>query len=43
MVNIKQINITNCTYYFFNDLINIKDLDPSLIKVAKKSYKSIGY
>ena len=32
MGNIKQINIKNCTYYFFNDLINIKDFDPSMIK-----------
>ena len=24
MGNIKQINIKNCTYYFFNDMINIK-------------------
>ena len=32
MGNIKQINIKNCTYYFFNDLINIKDFDPSMVK-----------
>ena len=36
----KQINIKNRTYYFFDDMINIKD--SSLIKVDKKSYKSIG-
>ena len=41
MVNIK-INIKNPTYYFFNDMINIKDFDPSLIKIDKKSYKNIG-
>ena len=41
MGNIKQINIKNCTYYFFNDMINIKDFDPSLIKIDKKSYKNI--
>ena len=27
MGNIKQINIKNCTYYFFNDMINIEDFD----------------
>ena len=42
MGNIKQINIKNCTYYIFNDMINIKDFDSSLIKIDKKSYKNIG-
>ena len=38
----KKINIKNRTYYFFNDMINIKDFDPSLIKIDKKSYENIG-
>ena len=42
MGNIKQINIKNRTYYFFNDMINIKDFDSSLLKKDKKSYKNIG-
>ena len=42
MRNIQQINIKNRTYYFFNDMINIKDFDPRLIKIDKKSYKNIG-
>ena len=42
MGNIKQINIKNRTYYFFNDMINIKNFDPSLIKIDKKSYNNIG-
>ena len=42
MGNIKQINIKNRTCYFFNDMIGIKDFDPSLIKIDKKSYKNIG-
>ena len=42
MRNIKQINITNRTYYFFDDIISIKDFNPSLIKTDKKSYKNIG-
>ena len=41
MENIKQINIQNCTYYFYNDMVNIKDFDSSLIKINKKSYKNI--
>ena len=42
MVNIKQINIKNRAYYFFDDMINIKNLDSSLLKIDKKSYKNIG-
>ena len=42
MGNIKQINIKIRTYYFFNDIINIKDLYPDLLKIDKKSYKNIG-
>ena len=38
MGNIKEMNIKNQTYYFFNDMINIKTFDPNLIK---KSYKNI--
>ena len=41
MGNIKEINIKNRTYYFFNDMINIKDFDPNLLKIDKKSYKNI--
>ena len=29
------------TYYFFNDMINMKNLDPNKIKMDKKSYKNI--
>ena len=42
MGNIKQINIKNRTYCFFNDMINSKDFDLSLIKIEKKSYKNIA-
>ena len=42
MGNIKQINIKNRTYYFFNDMVDIKNVDPSLIKTDEKSYKHIG-
>ena len=41
MGNINQINIKNHTYYFFNDMISIKDFDSSLLKIGKKSYKNI--
>ena len=44
----KQINIKNRTYYFYKDMINIKNFDPILLKIDRKSYKgisiySIGY
>ena len=39
MGNIKQINIMNRTYYFFNDVINIKSFDRDLLEIDKKSWK----
>ena len=43
MGEVKQINIKNRTYYFYNDMINIKDFDARLLKIDdKKSYKNIG-
>ena len=39
---VKQINIKNRTYYFYKDMINIKNFDPILLKIFRKSYKNIG-
>ena len=36
-----DINIKNHIYYFFDDIINIKDFDPNNIKTDEKSYKNI--
>ena len=33
--------IKNRTYYFFNDIVNIKSFDPKNIKIDEKSYKNI--
>ena len=41
MGNIKEINIKNRTYYFFDDMINVTNFDPNLLKINKKSYKNI--
>ena len=41
MAEVKQINIKNRTYYFYNDIIDLKEFDASLLKVDKKSYKNI--
>ena len=38
----KQIDIKNRTYYFYNDMIDIKTFDSDLLKIDKKSYKDIG-
>ena len=38
MGKIKQINIKNGTYYFYNYQINLKDFDAMLLKVDKKDY-----
>ena len=42
MGNIKPINIKSRTYYFYNDMISIKDFDASLLKLEKNSYKNNG-
>ena len=39
---VKQINIKNQTNYFYNDIVNIKNFEPNLLKIDKKSYKNIG-
>ena len=48
MGQVKEINIKNRTYYFFNDITNIEEFDSNLLKIDKKSYKDndiyyIGY
>ena len=42
MGTVKQIDIKNKTYYFYNDMIDIKDFDAKLLKIDEKSYKDIG-
>ena len=39
---IKQINIKNRTYYFYNDIIDLKKFQSNLLKIDKKSYKNIS-
>ena len=38
---VKDIDIKNLTYYFFNDIMNIENFDRNNIKTDKKSYKNI--
>ena len=39
--NFKYINIKNCTYYFFDDMIDIKNLNTIKTKIGKNLYKSV--
>ena len=41
MGKVKQIEIKNRTYYFYNNIINIEEFNSSLLKIDKKSYKDI--
>ena len=38
METIKQINIKNRTYYFYNNIINLDEFDESRIRIDKKSF-----
>ena len=37
----KQLNIKNQTYYFFDDMIDIRNFQSNLLKMDKKPYKDI--
>ena len=37
----RQIEIKNCYYCFYNDIINLKNFKSNLLKVDKKHYKGI--
>ena len=41
MGEVKELNIKNRAYYYFNDIIDIKDFQSNLLKIDKKQYKDI--
>ena len=41
MRQVKEMRIKNQTYYFFDDMINIKHFHSNLLKIEWKSYKNI--
>ena len=48
MGKINELDIKNQTYYFYNDMINIKKFDSNLLKIDKKPHQDfdvyyIGY
>ena len=42
MGEVKQIEIKNQTYYYYNDIINLKNFKSNLLKIDKKHYKRIN-
>ena len=42
MGKVKQTNIKNRTYYFYDDMINLLNFKSSLLKIDKKHYKGIS-
>ena len=42
MEEVKLINIKNRTYYFHNNIIDLKKSDARFLKIDKKSYKNIN-
>ena len=42
MGKVKQIEIKNQTYYFYNDMIYLKNLESNLLEIYKKHYKEIN-
>ena len=43
MGKIKEINIKNRTYYFYNGQVNLKDFDVRLLKVDKKITRGLTF
>ena len=43
MGSTKEINIKDCTYYFYNDIIDLKTFNSKNLKVDKKRTKILIY
>ena len=43
MGTVKQIDIKNRTYYFYNDMIYIKKFDSNLLKIDKSYIKTLVF
>ena len=41
MGELKQINIKNRTYHFYNDILDLDEFDGSKIKVDRKNFNDI--
>ena len=43
MGTLKEINIKNLTYCFYNDIIDLKKFDSSLLKIDKNHIKTLVF
>ena len=41
MGEVKQINIKNRTYYFYSNIMDLKNFESNLLKIEKKSHKNV--
>ena len=41
MGEVKELNIKNRTYYYFNDMIDIRNFHLNLLKIDKKLHRDI--
>ena len=39
--SVKEINVKNGVYYFFSNIVNIKDLDPDSVKIEENRWKLV--
>ena len=39
MGKVRDLNIKSRTYYYFNNIIDIKKFEPNLLKIDKKSHR----
>ena len=42
MGEVKQIDNKNRSYYFYNDIINLENVNARLLKIDKKTFKGIN-
>ena len=42
MKTIRQVNIKTCQNYFFNDMTNIENFDPSLLNIDQVLFENNG-
>ena len=42
MGEVKQIKSKKRTYHFYNNIIDLKNFEPNLLKINKKHYKGIN-
>ena len=43
MGEVKQINIKNQTYYFYNHMINLKKFKPNFLKIKENHTKALVF